>query len=293
MASRLFRRSAILQSLRCSQQTTDIQLGASHKNARVLDLAKWLKSPSPAKDDWSQESEKVLRALAFQIDSHSLADVHLIVKRLEKAGLFQQAGPEAMQLFLETLTLERLTKSMQDRVHAFLASFLETGQYSVLLKVGLCLQIIELAAKQPSQIKDQRLVTVSVAYLFERAEYLNVGDMIQLYTYATVVGELTDVEQEQLLGSILSGLDEQALHLVSDFNLIGLLWSVVYQRYRLIARELETGMKALVKPYSPSQRFIIDLLFPRLSKSIYLQRSFVWGRYIVLTKDEADCFRVE
>jgi hypothetical protein len=114
--------------------------------------------------------------------------------------------------------------------------------------------------------------------LFERAEFTNLSDRIRLFNFATVLGELTEEESEQLLIEIFEGLNQNSMKFLNLFDLFALLWNVTYQRYILIAREFETGLRAPMRSLSETETSMVQLLFPYLEKSSVLKRSRTWAR---------------
>jgi hypothetical protein len=118
-----------------------------------LDVGEWLKIHQLPKDNWSEDAKLVLRALSLQKIIPEKAILNNIQKRLERAGFFKIASPDLMQLFLENFSFAKCTNSIQEQLHSYLASFLETGKYSVIMKIGLCLRILELASEEPSEGK--------------------------------------------------------------------------------------------------------------------------------------------
>lgn len=247
-------------------------------NGQQFDLGTALRNTKLLKENWMAESKELMSRLARSNQEPEMSQINIFLKRLERSGFYKEASPDLMQLFLENFSLDKLSKSAQEHLHSYLASFLAEGPYSVIIKIGLCLRIIELASDLPWEIKDHRLVSVSVSYIFEKAEFTNLSDRISLYNYSTILGETTELEQEQLANEIDKDLTTTKLSLLNDFDLATLLWSVTYQRYRYLCRELETGLKASMKPFSIVETKLIQLLFQYITRSSRVQNSRAWSR---------------
>ena len=248
------------------------------KEPQPTDLQRWVKSKKLTEKDWRDESKAMLRVLARPNCEADAAIFHSVGRKLERAGLFRESDPDLMQLFLEVFSFERLPKDMQESLYHYLVNFLETGQYSVIIKIGLCLRVLEMGAKQPCELKDPRMTSFVVSYLFKRAEFMNLSDLIRLYHFGIVQRDIDQEERNQLIEAIEEALATNSMDQLNEFHLLDFLWSISYQRYHLIAKEMETQKVMPMSELRSNDASLVKLIAPHLVKSRILKSSLAWSR---------------
>lgn len=199
-------------------------------------------------------------------DGLEMENINKILTKLDGAGFFDNTELSNLQMFLDWADLSTLSKRAQTQLYRSLLLFLNESKYSLLIKYGVCMQMLQLVDKQPSFLRVSGLYEYPLEFMFDKCATLSLYEIVILYTKGQVLKLLSLEEISFLEERVLEEFQRLRTEKLNPFKSCTLeMWLefvgyLAVQRYR----ELET------RPESPRYSEFTQ------SQTLLLQQIILW-----------------
>ena len=200
----------------------------------------------------------------------NLGNINTILTKLMVSGFFETGDLESLQMFLEWADLAWLSAKVQTKLYRCLMLFLNESKYSVLIKHGVCMQVLELVERNPSHLRVAGLYEFPIHFMFDRCATLGLHEMITLYTKGQCLKLFREEEcaflEERVLEELTFPNKTTPMTLQSFPQSIWLEFAVyvAVQRYRQLG---QTSESLRCTPYSSHQVQLLQQVLGWISLS--------------------------